>query len=63
MVTKTAAYPDVAIPPGEYLSEEIAARGITQKELAKRMTAGMTLLRYFNERYLREDRRQGNVQG
>lgn len=37
MVTKTAAYPDVAIPPGEYLTEEIAARGITQKELAKRM--------------------------
>ncbi len=37
MVTKTDAYPDVAIPPGEYLAEEIEARGITQKELAKRM--------------------------
>ncbi len=37
MVTKTKAYPDVAIPPGEYLDEEIAARGISQKELAMRM--------------------------
>lgn len=37
MVTKTEAYPDVAIAPGEYLAEEIEARGITQKELAKRM--------------------------
>ena len=37
MVTKTDAYPDVAIAPGEYLAEEIEARGITQKELAKRM--------------------------
>ncbi len=37
MVTKTEAYPDVAIPPGEYLQEEIQARGISQKELAKRM--------------------------
>ena len=37
MVTKTDTYPDVAIPPGEYLAEEIEARGITQKELAKRM--------------------------
>lgn len=37
MITKTISYPDVAIPPGEYLAEEIAARGITQKELAKRM--------------------------
>ena len=37
MVTKTDAYPDVAIHPGEYLAEEIEARGITQKELAKRM--------------------------
>jgi HTH-type transcriptional regulator / antitoxin HigA len=37
MVTKTAAYPDIAIPPGEYLAEEIEARGISQKELAKRM--------------------------
>jgi len=37
MVTKTNAYPDIAIPPGEYLAEEIGARGISQKELAKRM--------------------------
>jgi HTH-type transcriptional regulator/antitoxin HigA len=37
MVTKTNAYPDVAIPPGEYLEEEIEARGISQKELAMRM--------------------------
>ena len=36
-VNKTAAYPDIAIPPGEYLAEEIAARGLSQKELAKRM--------------------------
>ena len=31
------AYPDLAIHPGEYLSEEIEARGISQRELAKRM--------------------------
>ena len=37
MVTKTEAYPDAAIHPGEYLAEEIAARHISQKELAKRM--------------------------
>ncbi len=37
MVTKTQAYPDIAIPPGEYLAEEIGARGISQKELARRM--------------------------
>jgi HTH-type transcriptional regulator/antitoxin HigA len=37
MVTKTEAYPDVAIPPGEYLLEEIEARNLSQKELAKRM--------------------------
>ena len=37
MVTKTEAYPDIAIPPGEYLLEEIGARGLSQKELAKRM--------------------------
>jgi len=36
-ITKTEAYPDVAIPPGEYLEEEIEARGISQKELARRM--------------------------
>ena len=37
MATKTDSYPDVAIPPGEYLAEEIAVRNITQKELARRM--------------------------
>jgi HTH-type transcriptional regulator / antitoxin HigA len=37
MVTKTDAYPDVAIPPGEYLLEEIEARNLSQKELARRM--------------------------
>jgi len=37
MVTKTSAYPDVVIPPGEYLEEEIEARGMSQKELALRM--------------------------
>jgi HTH-type transcriptional regulator/antitoxin HigA len=37
MVTKTALYPDIAIPPGEYLAEEIEARGLSQKELAKCM--------------------------
>ncbi|MBM3166829.1 MAG: HigA family addiction module antidote protein [Chloroflexi bacterium] len=37
MVTKNSAYPDIAIPPGEYLAEEIRARGISQKELARRM--------------------------
>ena len=37
MATRTDAYPDVAIAPGEYLAEEIGARGITQKELARRM--------------------------
>ena len=37
MVTKADAYPDVAIHPGEYLAEEIGARDISQKELAKRM--------------------------
>ena len=37
MVTKTEEYPDVAILPGEYLAEEIEARGISQKELARRM--------------------------
>ena len=37
MVTKTDAHPDVAIPPGEYPAEEIKERGISQKELARRM--------------------------
>jgi HTH-type transcriptional regulator/antitoxin HigA len=37
MVTKTSAYPNTAIPPGEFLMEEIEVRGISQKELARRM--------------------------
>jgi HTH-type transcriptional regulator/antitoxin HigA len=37
MATKTGAYPDITVPPGEYLAEEIEARGISQTELAKRM--------------------------
>ncbi len=37
MATRTDAYPDVAIPPREYLAEEIGAREISQKELARRM--------------------------
>ena len=37
MATRTNAYPDVAIPPGEYLAEEIEARKLSQKELARLM--------------------------
>ena len=37
MVTKTKSYPDIAIPPGEYLAEEIEARGLSQKDLARQM--------------------------
>jgi HTH-type transcriptional regulator / antitoxin HigA len=37
MVDKTEAYPDVAIPPGGYLAEEIAARNMSQKNLARLM--------------------------
>ena len=37
MATKTDAYPDIAIPPGEYLAEEIETRGMSQRELARRM--------------------------
>lgn len=37
MATRTKNYPDVPIPPGEYLAEEIKERGVSQKELAKRM--------------------------
>jgi HTH-type transcriptional regulator/antitoxin HigA len=35
MATKSETYPDIAIPPGEYLAEEIEARDMTQTELAK----------------------------
>ncbi|MBM4406282.1 MAG: HigA family addiction module antidote protein [Chloroflexi bacterium] len=37
MATKLQPLPNGAIPPGEYLLEELEARGITQKELARRM--------------------------
>ena len=37
MAIRTDAYPDVAIPPGEYLAEEIEARKLSQKELARLM--------------------------
>jgi HTH-type transcriptional regulator/antitoxin HigA len=37
LVTKTDAYPDIAIPPGDYLAEEIEVRGISQTELARLM--------------------------
>jgi HTH-type transcriptional regulator / antitoxin HigA len=37
MMTNSKAYPDTAIPPGEFLREEIEARGLSQKELAQRM--------------------------
>ena len=37
MVTKTKSSPDIAIPPGEYLAEEIEARGLSQKDLARQM--------------------------
>jgi HTH-type transcriptional regulator/antitoxin HigA len=33
----TTGLPDIAIPPGEYLAEEIEARDISQKELARRV--------------------------
>ena len=44
MATKTNAYSDIAIPPGEYLAEEIEARGFSQKELAKRMGRPVTAI-------------------
>ncbi len=37
MAVRTETYPDVAVPPGEYLAEEIGARGLSQKELARQM--------------------------
>lgn len=37
MVTEARVWPDVAIPPGDFLAEEIAARGLTQAQLALRM--------------------------
>lgn len=35
MATKAPVLPDVAIPPGELLAEELGARGLTQKGLAE----------------------------
>ena len=37
MANGVDTYADVAIHPGEHLAEEIAARNISQKELARRM--------------------------
>jgi len=31
------AWPDLAIPPGELLAEELSARGMTQSQLARQM--------------------------
>lgn len=31
------AWPDLAIPPGEFLAEELGARGLTQSQLARQM--------------------------
>ena len=36
-MTRQKIVPDIAIPPGELLGEEIEARGMTQRELATRM--------------------------
>lgn len=37
MATKKRVYSDLPIPPGKYLAEVIAAKGITQAELARRL--------------------------
>ncbi len=39
MTTRSAteAWPDLAIPPGETLRDELQARGLSQKELAARI--------------------------
>jgi len=44
METKTAIYSNLAIPPGEYLEEVIAALGMTKDELARRMSRSPTKL-------------------
>lgn len=36
MATRTQ-WPDIAIPPGETLADELQARGVSQSELARRM--------------------------
>jgi len=62
MVTKTDAYPDVAIAPGEFLLEEIEARGFSQKELAKRMGRPMnTINEIINGRKLSQWRPPFNL--
>ena len=37
MATKTQLYSDLPIPPGDTLAEELAARGLSQAALARRM--------------------------
>ena len=37
MATKTQLYSDLPIPPGETLAEELAARGLSQAAVARRM--------------------------
>jgi HTH-type transcriptional regulator / antitoxin HigA len=44
MITKMDTYPDVAIPPGEYLAEEIETRGISQTEIARRMGRPLSVI-------------------
>ena len=36
-MTRQKIVPDIAIPPGELLAEEIEVRGMTQRDLAKAM--------------------------
>ena len=37
-VTQAKIVPDIAIPPGELLAEELEARGMTQRDLATLMS-------------------------
>ncbi|MGB7296175.1 MAG: helix-turn-helix domain-containing protein [Candidatus Aminicenantales bacterium] len=37
MATEKRVYSDLPIPPGEYLAEVIAVKGIAQAELARRL--------------------------
>ena len=37
MATRARVETDAVIPPGEFLKEELEARGMTQKQLAERM--------------------------
>ena len=43
-MTNAHVLPNFATTPGEYLAEEIEARGISQKELAKRMGRPMNAI-------------------